>query len=200
VFLIFSSRILATDLLQNLWQSHWITQSKYHCTAAHIKTSLYCRTFNSQLNSLDSSIICRLPTPELSIHFSAETAIYSQLSSQISTLDSQFLIGSVNVNILPGPNRKHGFQQYPYCVLTDPLLRNGLFCCMNVHFCGNLFTEPLPSKELFRISGVISHYGLLSVPSGPARLNHLILRLWNGNWTDLKQNLVVGQYELKKIN
>jgi hypothetical protein len=27
-----------------------------------------------------------------------------------------------------------------------------------VRFCGNVFTEPLPSNELFRLSGVMSQY------------------------------------------
>jgi hypothetical protein len=55
-------------LTQKLYQSHWITRSKYYCTSiilymyiiAHVKSSLHCRTFNSLLNSLDSSIICKL--------------------------------------------------------------------------------------------------------------------------------------------
>jgi hypothetical protein len=29
---------------------------------------------------------------------------------------------------------------------------------MRVHFRGNLFTEPLSNNELFRLSGVMSHY------------------------------------------
>jgi hypothetical protein len=29
---------------------------------------------------------------------------------------------------------------------------------MRVHFRGNLFTEPLPSNKLFRLSGVMSQY------------------------------------------
>jgi hypothetical protein len=63
---------------------------KYHCTTDHVKSSLRCRTYNSQLNSLDSSVIWQLPTPKLSIRFSAATAISSHLSSQSSTLDSNF--------------------------------------------------------------------------------------------------------------
>jgi hypothetical protein len=56
-------------------QSHYIT---------HIQTSLHCRTFSSQPNSLDSSITCQLPTPEISIQFSAATA------NSRDTLNSQF--------------------------------------------------------------------------------------------------------------
>jgi hypothetical protein len=44
-------------------------------------------------------------------------------------------------------------------VFTDPLLRNGFFyCCVHVHFRGNLFTEPLTSNELFRLLSVMSPY------------------------------------------
>jgi hypothetical protein len=42
---------------------------------------------------------------------------------------------------------------------TDPLLINGFFYCfMFLHFRGNLFTEPLPNNELFRLSDVVSQY------------------------------------------
>jgi hypothetical protein len=58
-----------------------------------MKTSLHCRTFNFQLNSLDSSIICQLPTPELWIQFSAANAnnlvsISSQSPSSADSRDS----------------------------------------------------------------------------------------------------------------
>jgi hypothetical protein len=43
-------------------------------TTAHIKSSFRCRKCNTQLTSFDSSVICQLPTPELSIQFSAATA------------------------------------------------------------------------------------------------------------------------------
>jgi hypothetical protein len=33
-----------------------------------------------------------------------------------------------------------------------------LYCCLRVHFRGNLFTEPLPSNELLQLSGVMSQY------------------------------------------
>jgi hypothetical protein len=57
---------------------------------------------------------------------------------------------------LHGPNREHRFEQYSYCcVFTDPLFRSGFFyCCMRVHLRGNLFTESLPSNELFRFLGL----------------------------------------------
>jgi hypothetical protein len=42
------------------------------------------------MNSLDFSIICQLPTPEISIQFSAATAIYSHLPLRSSTLGCQF--------------------------------------------------------------------------------------------------------------
>jgi hypothetical protein len=49
-------------------------------------------------------------------------------------------------------------------VFTDPLLRNGFFCCcMGVHFRGNPFAELLCSNELFRLSSVMSHGSLLKV-------------------------------------
>jgi hypothetical protein len=59
-----------------------------------------------------------------------------------------------------GPNTKHRSQQYSYCcVFTNPLLRNGVFyCCVRVHFRGNLFIKPSRSNELFRLSGVISQH------------------------------------------
>jgi hypothetical protein len=61
-----------------------------------------------------------------------------------------------------GLNRKHSYQQYRYCVFTDPLPRNGFFdCCMIVHSRGNLFTELLLSNELFRLLGIISQYCFL---------------------------------------
>jgi hypothetical protein len=68
---------------------------------------------------------------------------YSKLNSSLITLH--------------GWNRKHRFQQYPYCcVFADPLFRKGFFyCCLQVHFRGNLFTEPLSSSELFRLSDVM---------------------------------------------
>jgi hypothetical protein len=64
------------------------------------------------------------------------------------------------ITTLHRPNGKHRFQQYHYCcVFTDPLLGNGFFCCcVRVHFRGNLITEPLPSNELFRLTGVMSQY------------------------------------------
>jgi hypothetical protein len=64
------------------------------------------------------------------------------------------------ITTLHEPNIKHCFQQYSYCcVFTDPFLINGFFyCCMRVHFRGNLFTKPLPSIELFRLSGFMSQY------------------------------------------
>jgi hypothetical protein len=39
-----------------------------------------------------------------------------------------------------------------------PLLRNGFYSCVHVHFRGKLFTAPLFSNEIFRLSGVMSHY------------------------------------------
>jgi hypothetical protein len=69
---------------------------------AHINTSFHCQTFNSQLNSLDFSIICQLPTPEFSIQFSAATA---------NSWDSLKCTSSCTVNLVtyPGgaPHRKH---------------------------------------------------------------------------------------------
>jgi hypothetical protein len=122
-----------------------MTHSKYHCTTAHITTSLHCRTSNCQLNSFASSIICQLPDPELLIQFSAAAATSSHLSSHSSALDCQYSTDSFNVTTLLGPNRKHRFQQYRHCCMfTDSLLINWFFCCVHVHFRGNL----LPSRCL----------------------------------------------------
>jgi hypothetical protein len=86
---VFISRILATDFKTVIIPVSLSHTHKYHCTTAHTKTSLHCRIFSSQQNSLDSSIICQLPTPEPSTQFSAATASSSHLSSQSSTLDCQ---------------------------------------------------------------------------------------------------------------
>jgi hypothetical protein len=64
------------------------------------------------------------------------------------------------ITTLHGLGREQHFREYSYCfVFTDPLLRNGFFyCCVRVHFRGNLVTEPLPNNELFRLSDVMSYY------------------------------------------
>jgi hypothetical protein len=112
--------------------------------------------FFAQTNSflaISSQLSCQLPTLELSIHFSAETVISSHLSSQSSTLNSQFSTDFARTE------KKTPFPTIPHIVVfTDPLLRNGFYCFVQVHFRGNLFTEPLPSNELFQLSGVTSQY------------------------------------------
>jgi hypothetical protein len=63
------------------------------------------------------------------------------------------------ITTLHEPNRKHHFLHSYCCVFTDPFLKNGFFCCcVCVHFRGNLFTQPLPSNKLFRLSAVMSQY------------------------------------------
>jgi hypothetical protein len=104
--------------------------SKYHCTIAYIKTSLHCRTFNSQLNSLDSSIICQLPTPELSIQLPAATANYLvAISSQSSsTVDSRDSLNYISAGLGSTPKENTASQHFLYCyrgVFTPPLHRNG---------------------------------------------------------------------------
>jgi hypothetical protein len=51
-------------------------------------------------------------------------------------------------------------------MFTDPLLRNGLYCCVLVPFRGNLFIELLPSSELFRLSGGMSQYSSQNFKEG----------------------------------
>jgi hypothetical protein len=82
---------------------------------------------------------------------SSSTAISrDSLNSHLSCLTS-----SLYCRASRRPHRKHRFQQY---VFIDPLLGNRIFCCVRVHFSGNLFTEQLPSNELFLLSGVMSQY------------------------------------------
>jgi hypothetical protein len=56
-----------------------------------VKSSLHSQTFNSQLNPFYSSIICQLPTPELSIQFSAASANYLVVISSQSSSTADFL-------------------------------------------------------------------------------------------------------------
>jgi hypothetical protein len=64
VFLDFTSHIMETDFNTGTITVSLNYTLKYRCTISHIKSSLQYRTFNFQLKSLDSSIICQLPTLE----------------------------------------------------------------------------------------------------------------------------------------
>jgi hypothetical protein len=117
-------------------------------TPAHIKMSLHCRTFNSQLNSLDSTIICELLTPETpSIPFSAATvnylvAISSQLSSQSSTLGWLLTWGTPEIQLILAA-------WYPRYIASGRTHRKRRFlcCCMLIHCCRNVFTAQLRNNE-----------------------------------------------------
>jgi hypothetical protein len=126
-----------------------LQRCRYGGLISHIKSSLHCRTFNSQLNPLDSSLICQLPTPELSIQFSLQSSTFE---CQFST-DSQY-------NHFARTEKKTRFQTYScFCVFTDRSFRNGFsYCCVHVHFQWNLFTKLLRSNELFRLIDIMSQY------------------------------------------
>jgi hypothetical protein len=66
----------------------------------------------------------------------------------------------LNLTLYMDPTENTVSNNTPIVVIfTDPLLRNGFFYrCVRVYFRGNLFTEPLRSNELIRVSGVISQY------------------------------------------
>jgi hypothetical protein len=51
------------------------------------------------------------------------------------------------------------------CVETcsAQIAENTALLLLRVRFRGNMFTEPLPSNELFRLSGVMSQYKALSL-------------------------------------
>jgi hypothetical protein len=102
--------------------------SKDRGTVAHVKSSLHCRTFNCQLNSLYSSNICQLPTANCQL----PTLLTYLRRAQLSTANFQL---TLNITTSRGQKRKYRFQQYSCCcVFTDPLLRNGFsyFACMFV--------------------------------------------------------------------
>jgi hypothetical protein len=85
---------------------------------------LRCWTFNSHLNPVDSSIICQLPTLELSTQFPAATTISSHISSQSSTLDCQFCQSYVTTD---GQSASLSWNKAPICGL-----RPALYYCQTV--------------------------------------------------------------------
>jgi hypothetical protein len=131
------------------WQ--WILTQQLTVSLNHtLQISLYYSTYkaftslptsSSQLNSLDSSVICQLSTPEFSIQFSAATAISSHLSPQSSTLDCQFSESKSKSKLCYDQTENTVSNNTPIVMSTDPLPRNGfLYCCVHVHFHRNLFT------------------------------------------------------------
>jgi hypothetical protein len=75
-------------------------------------------------------------------------------SDSVGTRDQLFSTKLFCTTTFHGLSRKHRC-----CVFADPLLGSGFFYfCVRVHFHRNLFTEPLPSNKLFRVSGVASQY------------------------------------------
>jgi hypothetical protein len=88
--------------------------------------------------------------------YTSQTTVWHIISSLLNIFDWLFSTELFFITTLNGPTRKRRFQQYPYCVFTDALLRNGFFCCVRAHFRGNLFTEPLLSNELFQLSGIVT--------------------------------------------
>jgi hypothetical protein len=105
-----------------------------------------------QLSTELTQLLHHLPTansgilnPILCCNCQLLSLIFAELNSRLPILNW------LNITTL------HRFQHYPYCcVFTDPLLRNRfLYCCVHVHFRVNLFPVPLPSNELFRLSGVM---------------------------------------------
>jgi hypothetical protein len=119
VFSVFSSRILATDLTQ------WICFSFCGHAIAHWLT-LHTRT----QGAIFSASPC---TAQLSTNYPLGT----------TKLNWLFSTEPFFITTLHAPNRKHRFQQHPYCyVFTDQLLRDGFFyCCMRCSF---------PHKPVYR--------------------------------------------------
>jgi hypothetical protein len=98
----------------------------------------------------------------LTLHTWSHRAIFSTLD-QLLTRNSGTRLPILNGILLYknfARTEQKTLQQYLYCCMfTDLLLINGFFyCCVRVHFRGNLFIEPLPINELFRVTGVMSQY------------------------------------------
>jgi hypothetical protein len=125
----FSTRILATDLLQS--HSHF---------KSHVKSSLHCLIpfFPFLLNHL------RLPSPELDPILDKNSTLLQLNSLNFWQLKrpSFFLY-----NPLTWTTQK----TQPLCCwegsFTDPLPRNGRPIVARVRFLGNVFTESLPSNK-----------------------------------------------------
>jgi hypothetical protein len=129
-----------------------------------------------------NSLAIILPTVNSgdSIQFSVATAnsgtqLNCLLQLTTSELDSILILAAGDPRYIPSgrPHRKHRFL---YCcmlihcrrdVFTAPLHYNArggdhrkhrTSRVARVRFRGNVFSEPLPSNELFRLSGVMSQY------------------------------------------
>jgi hypothetical protein len=149
---IFYSSLLYPPVCASLLHSplvvSWQRIHKSHCHfKSHIKSHLHSLIPFLQL-------FCQLPIPELN-------------SILILTAWDPCYIASVR------PHRKHRFFYYYvplHCcrdVFTAPLRSNEYgtdhrkhrsSTVARVRFHGNVFTEPLPSNELFLLSGVMSQY------------------------------------------
>jgi hypothetical protein len=107
--------------------------------------------------SLTRGRVCRLSVIVGSISSLLASAVHILKLERYWLFSTEFFF----ITTLHGPNRKHRFQYYYCSVFTNPLLRNRFFYWyVGVHFKGKMFTEPLPSNELFRLSGVMSQYYL----------------------------------------
>jgi hypothetical protein len=115
----------------------------------HTYTTCYCTSQTTICHTVSSLHHLRLPSPcraQLSTDCSLGTPELKWLfSSELFFItDFQWL------------SRKHNYSNTSFVVyLPIPCLETG-YCYLIVHFRGNLFTEPLPSNELFRLSGVMS--------------------------------------------
>jgi hypothetical protein len=109
-----------------------------------MKSSLHCRTSNSPLNSLDSSIICqvrnsqsssllKLPTISLPslLNSSDKYSVPKIISRQagVSKLNSILILAAWDP--WGRTHRKHRF----------------LYCCVLIHCCRDVFTAQLHSNE-----------------------------------------------------
>jgi hypothetical protein len=117
-------------------------ESSFHSPTANWTpaSSIICHLRNSQSSFL-------LPLPTISLPSLLKYLRRPQLSTDCSRgtpeLCGLFSTELLFITTLHGPNRKHRFQEYFYCVFTDPSLRNGFFCCfLSVRFHGNC----LPSR------------------------------------------------------
>jgi hypothetical protein len=75
----------------------------------------------------------------------------------------QFLFWNTCYIALGRPQQKTLFPVNSSINIETYTQKRQFYCCVRVHFCKNLFTEPLPSNELFRLSGLMSQYNAFGV-------------------------------------
>jgi hypothetical protein len=104
----------------NDYNTRWFPHFK-EITPTHAKTFPACGVFNR-----------RFLVTAFNNDYSSTSVLKSSLNGCFLPTEL-FLLQFVSLWPLHGPTRKDSFQQY-------------LYCCMRIHCCGNVFTEPLPGN------------------------------------------------------